>query len=60
MKIDDKSVVSIHFKLTNDKGDVLDSSEEKDPLVYMHGTQSLIDGLEKELKGKSAGSENSK
>ena len=55
MKIDDKSVVSIHFKLTNDKGDVLDSSEEKDPLVYMHGTQSLIDGLEKELKGKSTG-----
>jgi len=55
MKIDDKSVVSIHYKLTNDKGDVLDSSEGKDPLVYMHGTNSLIDGLEKELKGKNAG-----
>ena len=55
MKIDDKTVVSIHYKLTNDKGDVLDSSEGKDPLVYMHGTQSLIDGLEKELKGKEAG-----
>ena len=55
MKIDDKTVVSIHYKLTNDKGDVLDSSEGKDPLVYMHGTHSLIDGLEKELKGKQAG-----
>ena len=55
MKIDDKTVVSIHYKLTNDKGDVLDSSEGKDPLVYMHGTHSLIDGLERELKGKEAG-----
>ena len=55
MKIDDKTVVSIHYKLTNDKGDVLDSSEGKDPLVYMHGTHSLIDGLEKELKGREAG-----
>ena len=55
MKIEDKTVVSIHYKLSNDKGDVLDSSEGKEPLVYMHGTQSLIDGLEKELKGKSTG-----
>lgn len=55
MKIDDKTVVSIHYKLTNDKGDVLDSSEGKDPLVYLHGTHSLIDGLESELKGKVAG-----
>jgi len=55
MEIEDKKVVTIHYKLTNDKGDEIDSSEGKDPLVYIHGTDSLIDGLEKELKGKSAG-----
>ena len=55
MKIADKSVVSIHFKLTNEQGEVLDSSEGNDPLVYMHGTHSLISGLERELNGKTAG-----
>lgn len=55
MKITDKSVVSIHYKLTNDQGEVLDSSEGNDPLVYMHGTRSIIKGLENELAGKAAG-----
>lgn len=55
MKITDKSVVSIHYKLTNDQGEVLDSSEGNDPLVYMHGTRSIIQGLENELAGKAAG-----
>lgn len=55
MKITDKSVVSIHYKLTNDQGEVLDSSEGNDPLVYMHGTRSLIQGLENELTGKATG-----
>ena len=55
MNIEDKSVVTIHFKLTDEGGNVIDSSEGKDPLVYMHGTRSLIAGLERELKGKAAG-----
>ena len=55
MEISDKNVVSIHFSLTNDEGEVIDSSEGNDPLVYMHGTNSLIAGLERELSGKTAG-----
>lgn len=53
--IGDNLVVSIHYKLTNDSGDVLDSSEGGDPLSYLHGAGNLIPGLEKELKGKAAG-----
>ena len=53
--IGDKSVVSIHYTLTNDEGTTLDSSEGKDPLTYLHGAGNLIPGLEKQLTGKSSG-----
>lgn len=55
MNISGKCVVSIHFKLTNTDGKVLDSSEGQDPLVYLHGTEGLIPGLEKALEGKTQG-----
>jgi len=55
MNITDKSVVTIHFTLKDNEGKVIDSSEGQEPLVYMHGTNSLIPGLEKELEGKKTG-----
>jgi FKBP-type peptidyl-prolyl cis-trans isomerase SlyD len=54
MNIGEKSVVSIHYKLTDDKGEVIDQSSDQ-PLSYIHGVGSLIPGLEKELEGKLAG-----
>ena len=41
--------------MTNDSGETLDSSEGQDPLTYLHGTSSLIPGLERELEGKQVG-----
>lgn len=55
MQISDKKVVSIHYHLTDDSGEVIDSSEGQDPLTYLHGAGGLIPGLEEELEGKSAG-----
>src|SRR5688572_20101623 len=55
MQINQDSVVSIHYTLTNDAGDVLDSSSGGDPLAYLQGHGNLIPGLEKELQGKQAG-----
>lgn len=57
MKIAKHSVVSIHYELTNDSGETLDSSEGQDPLTYLHGTGSLIPGLERELEGRQVGEE---
>lgn len=54
MNIQEKSVVSIHYKLTDDKGQVIDQSQDQ-PLSYIHGVGSLIPGLEKELLGKTSG-----
>jgi FKBP-type peptidyl-prolyl cis-trans isomerase SlyD len=55
MQVRENSVVSIHYKLTDDAGSVLDSSEGRDPLSYLHGRGNLIPGLEKALEGKAAG-----
>lgn len=53
--IGNNSVVSMHYKLTDDKGTVVDSSEGKDPLLYLHGAGNIVPGLEKALTGKGAG-----
>ena len=55
MQIDQNSVVSIHYTLTNDEGTVIDSSINIDPLVYLQGAGNIIPGLENALVGKSAG-----
>ena len=55
MQIAANKVVSMHYKLTNDSGETLDSSEGSEPLAYIHGVGNLIPGLEKELEGKKAG-----
>jgi FKBP-type peptidyl-prolyl cis-trans isomerase SlyD len=57
MKIAENIVVSIHYELTNIAGEVLDSSLDKDPLTYLHGTGGLIPGLEKALDGHVVGDE---
>ena len=49
------SVASIHYTLTDDDKNQLDSSDEKNPLTYLHGAGGIIPGLETELTGKSVG-----
>tara|TARA_R110002072_G_scaffold301164_1_gene480190 strand:+ start:50475 stop:50960 length:486 start_codon:yes stop_codon:yes gene_type:complete len=49
------AVVGINYTLTNDAGEVMDTSEGREPLVYLHGSNNLIPGLEKELEGKTQG-----
>lgn len=55
MQVAQDAVVSIHYTLTNDKGETLDSSAGAEPLVYLHGNGNLIPGLENALAGKQAG-----
>ncbi len=55
MQIAQNSVVAFHYTLTNDAGEVLDSSEGREPLTYLHGAGNIIPGLEKELEGRENG-----
>jgi len=55
MQVADNKVVWIDYTLTNDAGEVLDSSKGEEPLPYLHGHDNIIPGLEKALAGKSVG-----
>jgi len=55
MQVADNMAVSIHYTLTNDDGEVLDSSIGDEALVYLHGGGNIVSGLEKALHGKVAG-----
>ena len=55
MRIAKDTVVAIDYKLTDDDGQVLDSSEAGQPLSYLHGAGGIIPGLERELDGKEVG-----
>ena len=46
LMIGDKSVVTIHYTLTDDAGEVLDNSRDGDPMIYLHGASNIIPGLE--------------
>src|SRR4026208_382242 len=47
-------VVLIHYTLTNDAGEVLDSSEGGEPLAYLHGRGNVDAGLDEALDGRRA------
>jgi len=55
MQIDNHKVVSFHYTLTNNSGEVIDASEGREPLVYLHGEENIIPGLELALEGKTVG-----
>lgn len=55
MQIAKDKVVSIDYTLTNPDGQVLDSSEGKRPLDYLHGSGGIIPGLEAALEGRENG-----
>ena len=55
MQIEKNKVVEIDYTLKDENGDVLDSSEGREPLSYIQGTGNLIPGVENALEGKSSG-----
>ncbi len=57
MQIAKDTVVAIDYTLKDDQGSVLDTSEGKQPLAYLHGNGNIIPGLEQALEGKQTGDE---
>lgn len=54
MQIARDSVVTFDYTLKDDKGQLIDSSEDG-PMVYLHGYGQIVPGLEQALVGKQAG-----
>lgn len=56
MQIESNSVVTLHYTLKDNNGNVIDQSEDGS-FLYLHGAMNIIPGLENALTGKSAGDE---
>lgn len=55
MQITKNKVAGIHYTLRDNAGTVLDTSDGRDPLYYLHGAGNLIAGMEEGLEGKTEG-----
>ncbi|MCL1979470.1 MAG: FKBP-type peptidyl-prolyl cis-trans isomerase [Proteobacteria bacterium] len=55
MIISQGSTVTIAYTLTLDSGETVEVSTDQAPLIYTHGEEQLIFGLEQALAGKKAG-----
>jgi len=52
MEISKNMYVAFDYTLTNNEGEVLDTSEGREPLAYIQGSGQIIPGLENEMEGK--------
>jgi FKBP-type peptidyl-prolyl cis-trans isomerase SlyD len=53
--IEKNRVVTLHYTLRDEQGNVIESSTGRVPLSYLHGKGNIIPGLEQALAGKAAG-----
>jgi FKBP-type peptidyl-prolyl cis-trans isomerase SlyD len=54
-RIEDDVVVTLHYRLFLEDGTLVEESTPDDPLVYLHGHDNIIPGLERELTGLAVG-----
>jgi FKBP-type peptidyl-prolyl cis-trans isomerase SlyD len=55
MQVEKNKVVAIDYTLKDDNGQIIDTSEGREPLSYIQGIGNLIPGVENALEGKSSG-----
>ena len=55
MNIEKDKVVSINYTLTGDDGNIIDTSESRAPLEYLHGHGMLLPKFEESLLGHAPG-----
>lgn len=55
MQITADKVVSFHYRLSETGGELLETSYDAEPTLYLHGHSGLLAALEEALEGKQAG-----
>jgi FKBP-type peptidyl-prolyl cis-trans isomerase SlyD len=55
VQVEKNRIVSLHYTLRDEQGQVVDTSSGRAPLTYLHGKGNIIPGLEQALAGRSAG-----
>ena len=54
MIIGTDKVVTFHYRLNEPDQEVIEDSRDAEPMVYLHGHQGMLKGLEEALEGKKA------
>ena len=57
MKVASGTVVTLAYDLTNEAGEIIESSDISGPITFLHGNQAIIPGLGKRLEGMEQGEE---
>ena len=57
MNVGNSTVVEVHFTLKNQHGELIDSTHNKAPFIYLHGAKDIVEGLEDTLEDLKTGSE---
>jgi FKBP-type peptidyl-prolyl cis-trans isomerase SlyD len=57
MQIAQHKHVTMAYNLRNDQGTMLESTEDRHPFAYVHGTSAILPTLEQALTGSSPGDE---
>jgi FKBP-type peptidyl-prolyl cis-trans isomerase SlyD len=55
MIIENRKVVCFHYALKSPDGTVIESTDEDQPAVYLHGANNILPALEQAMAGKQAG-----
>ncbi|MDA3807361.1 MAG: FKBP-type peptidyl-prolyl cis-trans isomerase [Thiomicrorhabdus sp.] len=55
MRIKKGSRVTFNYELRNESGEVIDSTFESEPVIYIQGEGEIIEGLEEFLEGEEPG-----
>jgi FKBP-type peptidyl-prolyl cis-trans isomerase SlyD len=55
--VQEGSIVSIEYTLTDDTGKIIDSNVGKEPLTFIEGAGQIVKGLEQALNGLKVGDE---
>lgn len=57
LKIEQDKVVTFFYNLNDADGSILESSADTHPVIYLHGHNNILSGLEQALTGKIANDE---
>jgi len=52
-------VIGFHYTLKNDAGEILDSSEGRDPMLYLAGSGNILPALDEAISSLAAGEKKS-
>ncbi len=55
MKIANNCVVTVEYRMVDEEANLIDSTDDHDPLQFIHGHGMILPAIEREVEGRSAG-----